>query len=86
MYIYKNRAVYIMGTVVTTVRIDEELLKEAKRRQIKISKVLEESLRQILAEKRKQEAKRAAKEVARKLRGVDIQVLIDIVREMRESA
>ncbi len=79
MYIY-------MGAVVTTVRIDEDLLREAKRYRIKLSKVLEEGLRKVLAEIKKKRAEEAAKEVANKLKGVDIEAFVEIVREMREKA
>ncbi len=73
-----------MGYVVTTVRIREDLLKEAKKRNLKLSHILEEALLEKLKKERLKRAERAAKKAAKILRNFDIDEVVKMIREDRE--
>ncbi|NPA86569.1 MAG: type II toxin-antitoxin system CcdA family antitoxin [Candidatus Diapherotrites archaeon] len=73
-----------MGYVVTSVRVKEDLLREAKRRGIKISKILERALEEELRKIRLERAKAAARDAAEILRKINVEEVVRMVREDRE--
>ncbi len=73
-----------MGYVVTTVRVREDLLKEAKKRNLRLSHILEEALLEKLKKDRLERARKAAKRAAKILRKFDIDEVVRMIREDRE--
>ncbi|GEM_PF-3174172 len=68
---------------VTTVRIREDIYREAKRRGIIISKVLEKTLEQIIEEERRKERERLKKQVARIAARIKIETVREALDELR---
>lgn len=75
---------YYMKSI-TSVRVEKELLEEAKRYGIVVSKVLEDALREIIEEKRKEELKKRVKKISKILKKMDIKDVVEEIREMREG-
>ena len=75
---------YYMKSI-TSVRVEKELLEEAKKYGIVVSKVLEDALREIIEEKRKEELKERAKKISEILKKMDINDVVKEIREMREA-
>ena len=73
-----------MGAVVTSVRVDEDLLRDAKKYGIKLSEATEVGIQVLLEKVRRERAKRAAKKAAKILQKIVAEDLVEIIREGRE--